>query len=180
MVRKTVVPPDAQEADLVPHASACLRVETGRRLVEEQDGRLVDDAEPDVEPALHPARVGARRAVGGRLEVERREHLRGARLGIGLVHAVEPALEDELAAPGLGRIGRAALRDIADPLADRLGLAAQVGAGHGRLARRGRQQRGEHAQRGGLAGPVRAEEAEDLAGADVEVDTADGFHFGLA
>ena len=108
----------AQEADLVPHPRPCLRVETGRGLVEEQDRRLVDDAEPDVEPALHPARVGARRAIGGRFEVEGRQHLGGARLGIGLVHAVEPALEDELAPSGLGRIGRTALGDVADPLAD--------------------------------------------------------------
>ena len=56
-----------------------------------------------------------------------------------------------------------------------LRLAAQVGAGDGRLAGGRREERREHPERGGLAGPVRAEEAEDLAGADVEVDAADGF-----
>ena len=42
---------------------------------------------------------------------------------VGLVHAVQPALDDELAAAGLGRIGRAALGDVADPAPDLLRLA---------------------------------------------------------
>ena len=70
----------AQAADLVPHPGSRLRVEAGRRLVEEQDRRAMDDAEPDVEPALHAARVGGDRPVGGRLEVERRQDLGGASL----------------------------------------------------------------------------------------------------
>ena len=75
------MPDCAQVADLVPHAGAGLRVEAGRRLVEEQDGRPVDDAEADVEPALHAARIRAGRPIGGRLEVEGGEHLAGAAPG---------------------------------------------------------------------------------------------------
>ena len=45
----------AEGADLVPHAGACLGVETGGRLVEEQHLRPVDDPEPDVESTPHPA-----------------------------------------------------------------------------------------------------------------------------
>ena len=66
--------------------------------------------EADVEPAAHAARVGADRAVGGRLEVERGEDLARPPLGVGPVHAVQPALDDELAPARLRRIGRAALR----------------------------------------------------------------------
>ena len=40
----------------------------------------------------------------------------------------------------------------------------------------GGEQGGEHAQRGGLAGAVRAEEADELARRDVEVDARDGLH----
>ena len=130
------MPALAEAADLVPHAGPRLRVEAGRRLVEEQHLRPVDDAEADVEPAAHAARVGAGRPVRGGLEVERGEHLVGPRLRRRLVHPVQPALEDELAAAGLGRVGRAALRHVADPPADGLGLARQVGAGDRRLARR--------------------------------------------
>ena len=47
---------------------------------------------------------------------------------------------------------------------DRLGGDGETG--HARFARGGRQQRGEHLDRGGLACPVGAEQAEDLAGVD--------------
>ena len=43
----------------------------------------------------------------------------------------------------------------------------------------GRQQRGQHPQRRGLAGAVGPEEADDLALGDVEVDAVDGAHLGL-
>ena len=51
--------------DLVPERGAALRVEAGRRLVEEEDRRVVDQCEREVEPALHAARVGAHFAVAG-------------------------------------------------------------------------------------------------------------------
>ena len=78
----------------------------------------MDDAEPDIEPAAHAAGVGLGRPVGGRLELERVEHLGRAGLRVGLVHAVQPALDHELAAAGLGRVGRAALRHVADAAPD--------------------------------------------------------------
>ena len=52
-----------QHAELLPHRRARLRVEPRRRLVEEQDLRRVDEAERDVEPALHPARVALHDSV---------------------------------------------------------------------------------------------------------------------
>ncbi len=65
----------AEGADLIPHAGARLGVEAGRRLVEEQHLRPVDDAEPDVESTPHPARVRAGRPVRGGLEVQCGQHL---------------------------------------------------------------------------------------------------------
>ena len=41
------------------------------------------------------------------------------------------------------------------------------------------EQPGEHLQRGGLAGAVRAEEADDLAGLDLEGDPVDGAHLAV-
>ena len=56
----------AREApDLLPERRAALRVEPGGRLVEEEDRRVVDQRERQVEPALHPARVRADLAVAG-------------------------------------------------------------------------------------------------------------------
>ena len=175
MVRKTVVPSSRRRPDLVPHPGAGLRVEPGRRLVEEQHLRAMDDAEPDVEPAAHAARIGAGRPVGGGLEIERREHLGRAGLARrGLFMPYSRPWMTSSPRPVSAGIGRAALRDVADPPADLLRLAPQVDAGDRRLARRRREQRREHPQRRRLAGAVRPEEAEDLARADLEVDAADG------
>jgi hypothetical protein len=160
--------------DLLPHASPRLGIEAGRRLVEEEDLRPMDDPEADVEPAAHAARVRAGRSVRGRLEVEGREDLGRAGFGVGRVHAVEPALDDELATAGLGRVGRAALRDVADALPDEARLAPQVGAGDGCLARGRLDERREHPERGGLARPVWPQEAENLPGADMQIDARDG------
>ena len=65
VVRKTVMPSSrASRADLLPQRGAALRVEAGRRLVEEQDARAVDERQREVEAALHAARVAADLAVG--------------------------------------------------------------------------------------------------------------------
>ena len=162
----------AEGPDLVPHACPRLRVEAGGRLVEEQHGRPMDDAEADVEPAAHAARVRPGRAVGGGRQLEDLEHLVRPAHGGRLVHAVEPALEDELATTGLGGIGGSALRHVADPTADLLRLLEKVDAGDGRLPTRRDEEGREHPQRGRLAGAVGSEEAEDLPGSDVEVDAA--------
>ena len=65
----------AQPADLVPHPRPGLRIEAGRRLVEEEQRRPVDHADADVEPAPHAARVRPARSVGRVREVERVEDL---------------------------------------------------------------------------------------------------------
>jgi hypothetical protein len=54
----------------------------------------------------------------------------------------------------------------ADHSAHRRGLRRDIQPGHPGLARGRRQQGDEHLDRGGLAGPVRTQEAENLAGAD--------------
>ena len=53
-----------EPSNLVPERRPALRVEHGRRLVEEEDPRPVHERERQVEPALHPARVAADLAVG--------------------------------------------------------------------------------------------------------------------
>ena len=64
MVRKIVVPVVVDAADLVPDGQPRRRVEPGRRLVEEEDLRAVDEGAREVEAPLHPARVVLRAAVG--------------------------------------------------------------------------------------------------------------------
>ena len=70
----------AQAGDLLPERRAALRVETGRRLVEEEDARHVDEREREVEAALHPARVARHLPVAGVREPDALEELVGLRL----------------------------------------------------------------------------------------------------
>src|ERR1039458_6463922 len=58
------------------------------------------------------------------------------------------------------------LRHITDGAANADWLGGEGETGHARLARRGRQERGEHLDRGGLARPVGAEQTENLTGVD--------------
>ena len=79
-------------------------------------------------------------------------------------------------ATGHQRVERRLLERDADRLADLARLGDDVVAGDLRGAARGAQERGEHADRGRLAGAVRAEEGVDLALGDVEVDAAHGLY----
>ena len=65
--------------DRVPELDAAPRIEAGRRLVEEQQPRLTDQARPEVEPPAHAARVGAHEPIGSLDESELFEHALRAR-----------------------------------------------------------------------------------------------------
>ena len=68
---------------------------------------------------------------------------------------------------------REPLGHVADPPAQRLGLLRDAQAQHLDLALARRQQAAQHADGGGLAGAVGAEEAVDLRARHVEVDVVD-------
>ena len=153
---------------------ASLRIETGRGLVEDHQLRLVDQRAGDGEPSLH--------AAGERL------HLVGAPLGeLDEGEKLVDALADHLA----GEVEVAAV-DV-EVLLDVNSVSSVVLLGHDTEARpdRGALDRGidpehpqcplghrgdrsDHPHRRCLAGAVRAEEPEGLAGLDGELDTIDG------
>ena len=72
----------AQVADDLPDLVATPRIETRRRLVEEEHARLREQAGRQVEPPSHPARVCLRGSVGGVGELEALEQLRRAAAGL--------------------------------------------------------------------------------------------------
>ena len=78
-----------------------------------------------------------------------------------VAHAVEPRDEFQVLAHRKILIQAEALRHVADLALDLVGVAADVVAEAGALAAVGRQQAAEHADGGGLAGAVGAEEAVD-------------------
>ena len=162
-----------QRPDDVPHLVAAAGVEAGGRLVEEQQVGGDDDAGGDVEPAPHAAGVVLHGAVGGVHEPERLEQLDRPRLRRGVGEAEQPTEQGQVLATGDLVVDRGQLPGEAHPAADLVGLGDDVVAEHRRAAGGGLQQGGEHPDGGGLAGPVRAEDAVDAAPTDREVDAVD-------
>ena len=104
-----------EPGDLVPERAAALRVEAGRRLVEEEDARPVDEREREVEPALHAARVAADLAVGGVGQADALEQLVArARLRSARGIPWSARLEPQVLAAGEQRVERGLLERGAD------------------------------------------------------------------
>jgi hypothetical protein len=125
---------------------------------------------------LHPARVGPGRPVGGIAQLEPLEQVDGAPADLADVHVVEPADEDEVLASGQVAVDRGELAGQPDDPAKRARVAHDVVAGHGGPATVGREEGRQDPDRGRLAGSVRAEQAEDRALLDAQVDAGQGVH----
>ena len=153
-----------QPTHFVPDVGPAVRIETGGRLVEEEDLGAVDERGREVEPALHAARVGAdppidraRRCRPGRGP---RPPAGGPRLA---PQAVETPLQTEQLAAGLAVVERRLLQRDADAQPDRLGIASRRRT-RPRRARPALGRSSVHSTRisGRLPGAVRSEEPVDL------------------
>ena len=160
----------AQVADRLPGGAARAGVEAGRRLVEEDQLGVADEREPEVEPALLPARERAAAGAGLLGQADDLDDL------VHVARALVVAAEDlEALADGQVRVERRGLEDDTDAArATPSGACAGSSAEHLDLAAVALAVALEDLDRGRLAGAVRAEQAEHLAGADLEVDPAEG------
>ena len=159
--------------DLRPHLGASLRVEAGRRLVEEEDHWAVDQADGDVELAVHAAAVGLGEPVGRLGEVEAVEQLVSAFVRGRSAEALDAGGHDEALAAGHHRRGARLLGDQTDAVAHRARVAQHVVPGDGRAARVGPGEGRQDADRCRLAGAVGAEQTKDLAGVDGQAEAVE-------
>ena len=159
-----------QPPHLGPHRGTTRRVEPGRRFIEEQDLRPMDQRHREVESTLHPAGVRVDSIVDGGADVDEADH--GVHPGgdVSAVQPVQATLQRKHLPAGLLAVDRVVLQRHADAQADVTGLRRDVEAGDGCRSRRDAEQCAQHLHRGRLTGTVRAEEAVDLAVRDVEVD----------
>ena len=130
-------------------------------------------AHRDVEPPLHAAGVGLDQPVGRVGEAEALERLGRPLAQRGAGDPVELALDDEVLAAGRVHVDAVLLADDADRVADAHGLGEHVVAGDAGAARVGGGEGGEDADGRGLARPVGAEQAEDGARLDLEVEAVE-------
>jgi len=163
-----------QVADDLPHVLALGRVETGGRLVEEDHRGSADERRRQVEPASHATRVGLRRTVGGRTQVEPLEQLSRPPLCVASREVEQLPDEHEVLPAGEVLVDRGVLAGQPDLLADPVRIARHVEPGHLGKAGIGSQQGGQDAHRGGLPGAVRAEHAEHGALPGEQVHAVEG------
>jgi len=151
-------------------------VQSGGRLVEQDDRRAADEARGEVQPSAHAARVDGGAAVGGLGELEALQQLARAGSRLGARQPVQPADHLQVLAAGELAVDRRELAGQADLAPHREGLPDHVVAEHAGLARRRLEQRGEDADQRGLARPVGPEQPEHHPRGDVELEAVERVH----
>ena len=136
----------------------------------------MDQRRGQVKAALHAAGVGAYQAVHGIADVDQARQFGDALVHAGPGQPVQSALNAQQFPSGLLVVQGRFLQGGPDAQAHILGISHDIETGYRHHPRRGRQQSNEHAYDGGLACPVGAQKAINLAPADVQVDTVDGLH----
>ena len=161
---RIVVPQPAEVLDRGPAAPPRLGVEAGGRLVEEDQIRIARQGQGEVQAAPLAARQLTDLGVSHLGELHDVQQL-AERARVRVVAA--PGV-DELGHPGLPR-EPALLQDHPGPLAELGRLSRRIEAEDADRAAGRRPEALQDLQRGGLPRAVRAEQAEHLAVADVEV-----------
>ena len=150
------------------------RIEAHGRLVEEEDVGLGDQRAGDLEPAPLAAAEALDRAVEEAVEAQRRRELADSLRGHGAIDAPEAGVDVEVAQPAERAVHHRVLEDDAARLARRERFTRDVEARDARASGARHDRRRQHADRRRLAGAVGAEQAEDLARGDGEVDALHG------
>ena len=155
--------------DLDAGVDAQCGIEVGQRLVEQEDLRLAHDGTADRDALALAAREFARAALQQRLELQDARGLGDARLDLGLGRSGEPEAEAHVGGNvhvGVERVGLEHHGDLALRGREIVHLAAADGDGAARYG----LQPGDGAQQGGLAAARGADEDDEGAVLDGEVD----------
>src|ERR1019366_3520965 len=158
---RAVVGPQIDE--MFPNSVARNRVQPDGRLIEEEHPRPMQRGLGDFQAADHAPRVLPHQAAAVGSQAHELQCLADARLLLAMWQVVEFGEDEQVLVAGERTVHGDRLRHVTDDAAnlDRLGVDREPS--HPRPARGGRQQRSEHFDRGGLASPVGAEQAEPLA-----------------
>ena len=148
------------------HVAPAERIEPRHRLVEEQHLGIVQQRLRDADALQHALGVLAQRQAALGADAEPIEGGRDALPPIGRRHAEQPPVVVEQLLGGQVIVEVRVLRQVADAPAD--GDVTERPAEDLGVAAGGKHQLHEQLQRGGLAGAVRTEKAEDVAGRDVD------------
>ena len=154
--------------------AAALRVEPDRRLVHQQQARLVQQRARKLDPAAVAAGELRGLVVGALGEAEPCQLLLDARLGDRARNAVQAGMEQKIGGDGELEVERRLLEDDAEPRQRRHRIARHVVAHHLDAAGIGGEQAGEQLEQRRLAGAIGAEQGDELAGMGGQADAVDG------
>jgi hypothetical protein len=171
------LPRSRKRLEVVEDGVAALRIDADRRLVEDQHVGVVDERGGDVEAPLHAAAERLRLVAGAVGEADEGERGVDALAEQRAAQAVEGAEQLQVRRRAEVLVDRELLRHDADAALGRVRVLverqARRAAADEDLAAVGADQAAQHRHGRRLAGAVRPEQADDLAGADVERQVGD-------
>ena len=163
-----------QLAQNLPQRETRLGIEADRRLVEEDDARIVRQSAGDHEPLL----LAAGELVDLRIHLvgdsEPLEQLLPSACGFGAGNPEVGGVEDEILDDAEAAIGIRPLRHDSDPTPDSGRLGRYVGTGDEGFTRGDPDSRRQDADQRRLSRAVRTQYAEELAVRDAEIERIDG------
>ena len=162
--------PAAQVAEVVPEPGAQDRVDAGRRLVEEQQLRVVDQRRSQCEAPLHPARALGELLAPVGAQVDEVEQVLEPAAPPAQRHPVDGGDERQVAPHAQRREQHRLLGHVADPRPRRHAEVDRILAEDADRAAARRGQADQLADERGLAAAARADEADDRAPVDGQVD----------
>ncbi len=150
------------------------RVDALERLVEEEHVRVVQQGGGEADLLAHAGGVVGDQLVGVVGEVEDGEQFLGPAVDLGARQSAQPAVVLEQLAAAEPLEHAQALGQDADPGlgGDRVGPDVGAVDEHGPLV--GPEQAGDHRQRGGLSGAVRADQSDERPGRQLQAEPGDG------
>jgi len=160
--------------DVIPDMTPRLGVQPERRLVEEQNPGPMDKPSGDLQPPLHAPRILLDQGRGFIFKVDQAEHLADPGRPLGLAEAVHHGMELQVFPPGELAVEGRVLENHADRAPHAVPVARDVESRHLGRSRCRLEERGQHVDGRGFAGPVRAEEAKELAGGHLERELIHG------
>src|SRR4051812_42721681 len=153
--------------ELGPHPVRCRGIESGERLIQQQDPRRVQEGSGDGRTLQQTPAQSTGQFIGAVLETGRRE--RGAGSIERPFHAVQPSGEGQIFGQRQIVVQQRLVRHIADGAAPGIGAVGHPLSQNSDLPPAGAQKTGKHPQEGGFSGTIRSYDGEHLAGVEREV-----------
>ena len=165
--RPTVI---AQAVQLLPDGGPQDRVDSRGGFVEEQQVGIVDECRGQFQSSLHATGQSTGAPTTGVPQVDELEHLAGATVTGAPQHAEQRRDEIDVLARRQVRVEGELLWHVPDPLTGPSPEGPRVLAEHAYLTVVGCERSGEQTDRGRLAGPGRADDAQDRPARDRQGD----------